>query len=102
MNLFRFFTPIKSAPVARKRLHILLDADRNLNKQADLIAFLREEIFSRVGRHVTFDPTTVRVNEANGAAFCTVVISVEVPNGGRSTAMAAVSSAGGRQLATLY
>jgi cell division topological specificity factor MinE len=79
MNLFTFFSPIRSAPVARKRLLILLDADRGLSKQSDLIARLREEIFSRIGRHVTFDPDTVRVRKVNGAAVCTVVIDVELP-----------------------
>ena len=79
MNLFSFFTPIRSAPIARKRLLILLDADRGLSKPSDLIARLREEIFSRVGRHVTFDPDTVRVRKVNGAAVCTVVIDIEMP-----------------------
>ena len=89
MRLLSFFTPIRSAPIARKRLHILLDADRNLSKQSHLIAILREEIFSRIGRHVTFDPGTVRVREVNGAAVCTVVIEVEMP-------AVAVNSHGGR------
>jgi septum formation topological specificity factor MinE len=96
MRWFSFFTPIKSAPVARKRLHILLDADRSLHKQSDLVALLREEIFSRIGRHVTFDPSTVRVREVNGAAVCTLVIDVEMPERFQSTAMAAISPARGR------
>jgi septum formation topological specificity factor MinE len=100
MRLFSFFTPIKSAPIARKRLHVLLDADRSLGKQSDLVALLREEIFSRIGRHVTFDPTTVRVPEVNGAAVCTLVIDVEMPERLRSTAMAVISSASCRPLAT--
>jgi cell division topological specificity factor MinE len=100
MKLFSFFTPIKSAPVARKRLHILLDADRSLSKQSDLVAILREEIFSRIGRHVTFDPSTVRVREVNGAAVCTLVIDVEMPERFQSTAMAAISSANGRPVVT--
>jgi septum formation topological specificity factor MinE len=95
MRLFSFLTPIKSAPVARKRLHILLDADRSLNKQSDLVAILREEI-SRIGRHVTFDPSTVRVREVNGAAVCTLVIDVEMPERFQSTAVAVIRSAGGR------
>jgi septum formation topological specificity factor MinE len=100
MKLFSFFTPIKSAPVARKRLHILLDADRSLNKQSGLVAILREEIFSRIGPHVTFDPSTVRVREVNGAAVCTLVIDVEMPERFRSIAMAAITSAAGRPVTT--
>jgi septum formation topological specificity factor MinE len=96
MKLFSFFTPVRSAPVARKRLHILLDADRSLSKQSDLVAILREEIFSRIGRHITFDPSTVRVREVDGAAVCSLVIDVEMPERFRSTAMAAIGSAGGR------
>jgi septum formation topological specificity factor MinE len=96
MRFFGFFTPIKSAPVARKRLHILLDADRKLGKQSDLVAILREEIFSRIGPHVTFDPSTVRVRAVGGAAVCTLVIDVEMPERFQSTAMAAISSTGGR------
>ena len=79
MRLLSFFTPIRSAPIARKRLHILLDADRGLSKTSDLIPRLREEIFSRIGRHVTFDPDTVRVRKVNGAAVCTMVIDIEMP-----------------------
>jgi septum formation topological specificity factor MinE len=99
MRLFNFFTPIKSAPVARKRLHILLDADRSLNKQSDLVAILREEIFSRIGGHVTFDPSTVRVREVNGAAVCTLVIDFAMPERFQSIAMAAIGCASGRSVA---
>ena len=49
MNLLSYFTPIRSAPVAKNRLLILLDADRALGKQSDLVARLREEIFSGSG-----------------------------------------------------
>jgi septum formation topological specificity factor MinE len=96
MKLFSFFTPVKSAPIARKRLHILLDADRSLNKQSDLVAILREEIFARIGRLVTFDPSTLRVREVDGAAVCTLVIDVEMPERFQSTAMAAIGYASGR------
>jgi cell division topological specificity factor MinE len=100
MNLFSFFTPIKSAFVARKRLHILLDADRSLNTQSALVAILRDEIFARFGRYVTFDPSTVRVREVNGAAVCTLVIDLEMPKRFQSTAMAAIGSVRARQVAT--
>lgn len=100
MKLFSFFTPIKSAPVARKRLHILLDADRSFSKQPDLVAILRDEIFARFGRSVTFDPSTVCVREVDGAAVCTLVIDLEMPERFQSTAMAAIGSVRGRQAAT--
>jgi septum formation topological specificity factor MinE len=96
MKLFSFFTPVKSAPIARKRLHVLLDADRSLNKQSDLVAILREEIFARIGRLVTFDPSTLRVREVDGAAVCTLVIDVKMPERFQSTAMAAIGYASRR------
>jgi cell division topological specificity factor MinE len=99
MNLFGFFKPIRSAPVARKRLHILLDADRSLNKKSDLIAILRDEIFSRIGCYVAFDPSTVEVKEVNGAAVCTLVIDLEMPKRFRTTAMQTISPARGRPVA---
>jgi cell division topological specificity factor MinE len=97
MNLLSFFKPIRSAPVARKRLHILLDADRSLNKKADLIAILREEIFPRVGCYVAFDPSTVQVKEVNGAAVCTLVIDLEMPKRFKMTAMQTIGSARGHK-----
>jgi cell division topological specificity factor len=100
MRVFSFFAPIKSAPIARKRLHILLDGDRKLSKQSDLVATLREEILSRIGPHVTFDPSTVRVRNVDGAAVCTLVIDVEMPERFQPIARAAIRSAGGRQVTT--
>jgi len=35
MNLFRSFQPAASAPVARERLQILLEYDRNLGARPD-------------------------------------------------------------------
>ena len=44
MNLFGFFRPAASAPVARERLQILLEYERKLGSQIDLFNVLREEI----------------------------------------------------------
>ena len=43
MRMFSFLRPVSSAPVARERLQILLEYERNLVSQTDLIAVLREE-----------------------------------------------------------
>ena len=67
MTLFRWFRPISSAPVARERLKILLEYDRNLVNQTDLFAVLREEILAVVGRHVTIDPNSVQISVDRGA-----------------------------------
>ena len=53
MRLFRFLRPVSSAPVARERLQILLEYERRLVSQSDLIAVLREEILAVISRHVT-------------------------------------------------
>ena len=41
MNPSRLLMPIRSAPKARERLRVLLDCDRRLVKQTDLIDILR-------------------------------------------------------------
>jgi cell division topological specificity factor len=99
MNPFRFLTPIRSAPIARERLHVLVHRDRTLVKQTDLVAILREEVFSLIGRHVTFDASKVRVKQLHGAAVCSVVVDIESPNWAGAMAMAAISPACGRPVA---
>ena len=50
MRIFRFLRPVSSAPVARERLQILLEYERNLVSQTDLIAVLRA---SNLGAPIT-------------------------------------------------
>jgi len=78
MRLFRFLRPIRSAPVARERLQILLEYERNLVSQTDLIAVLREEILAVVGRHV--DPDKVQISVERGDKFSILAVDFEVPN----------------------
>jgi septum formation topological specificity factor MinE len=91
MNPFRFLTPIRSAPVARKRLHGLLESDRHLVKQTDLVVILQEELSSVLGHHVTFDGRKVRLKEIHGNAVCSVVIDIDNPMRLAVIAMAAMS-----------
>ena len=89
MNLFRFFRPAASAPVARERLQILLEYERKLGSQVDLFAVLREEILEVVSRHVNVDPDKVQVTVDRGAKFSTLAVDIEIPNsGGRLRASA--------------
>jgi cell division topological specificity factor len=89
MNLFGFFRPPASAPVARERLQILLEYERKLGSQVDLFAVLREEILEVVSRHVTVDPDKVQVTVDRGAKFSTLAVDIEIPNsGGRLRARA--------------
>ena len=88
MRLFRFLRPIRSAPVARERLQILLEYERNLVSQTDLIAVLREEILAVVGRHVNIDPDKVQISVDRGAKFSILAVDIQIPNKSRKTAAA--------------
>jgi cell division topological specificity factor len=89
MNLFSFFRPPASAPVARERLQILLEYERKLGSHVDLIGVLREEILEVVSRHVTVDPDKVQITMDRGAKFSTLAVDIEIPNaGGRMRAKA--------------
>jgi cell division topological specificity factor MinE len=77
MNLFRFFQPAGSAPMARERLQTLLEYERKLGSQIDLFAVLREEILAAVSRYVV-SPESVQVTVDRGAKFST--LAVEIPN----------------------
>jgi cell division topological specificity factor len=86
MNLFRFFRPAASAPVARERLQILLEYERKLGSQIDLFTALREEILAVVSRHVV-DPEKVQVTVDRGAKFSTLGVNIEIPNTGGKARM---------------
>ena len=88
MRLFRFLRPTSSAPVARERLQILLEYERRLVSQTDLIAVLREEILAVVGRHVTIDPDRVQIKVDRGAKVSILAVDIEIPNKTRATAAA--------------
>jgi cell division topological specificity factor len=82
MNLFRFFRPAASAPVARERLQILLEYERRQGSQTDLFAVLRAEILDVVSRHVNVDPDKVQVTVDRGPKFSTLAVDIEIPNSG--------------------
>ena len=48
---FNFARRRNSAPVARERLQILLEYERRIISQSDLVAVLRQEILAVVSRH---------------------------------------------------
>ena len=82
MNLFRFFRPAASAPVARERLQILLEYERKLGSQVDLFNVLREEILAVVSKHVKVDPDKVQIKVDRGPTFSTLAVDIEIPNSG--------------------
>jgi cell division topological specificity factor len=87
MRIFSFLRPVSSAPVARERLQILLEYERNLVSQTDLIAVLREEILAVVSRHVTIDPDKVQISVDRGAKFSILAVDIQIPNKTRKTAV---------------
>jgi len=88
LRLFRFLRPKSSAPVARERLQILLEYERNLVSQTDLIAVLREEILAVVGRHVTIDPDKVQIRVDRRAELSILAVGIQIPNETRMAAAA--------------
>ena len=90
MRLFRFLRPVSSAPVARERLQILLEYERRLVSQTDLIAVLHEEILAVVARHVTVDPDQVQIKVDRRAEASILAVDIQISN--TSLATASVSS----------
>ena len=80
MNIFGLGRRRSSAPIARERLRILLEYERALAGQRDLIHVLREEILAVISRHVPIDPDKVAVKVDRGATVSTLEIDIEVPN----------------------
>ncbi len=80
MTLFGFIRRNVSAPVARERLQILLEYERRVISQTDLVAVLRQEIIAVIGRHVTVDPEKVQVKIDRGSKVSTLAVDVEFPN----------------------
>ncbi len=84
MRMFGFARRRSSAPVARERLQILLEYERCMVNQKDLVAVLREEILAVVGRHVMVDSDKVQVKVDRGARFSTLAVDIEIPNVGKA------------------
>jgi cell division topological specificity factor len=80
MTLFGFARRRGSAPVARERLHILLEYERSMAGQKDLILVLREEILAVVCRHVVLDSDKVQIRVDRGAMVSTLEVDIEIPN----------------------
>jgi cell division topological specificity factor len=85
MSWFGFGRSKNSAPVARERLQILLEYERRVISQTDLVAVLREEILTVISRHVMIDPEKVQVKIDRGSKVSVLAVDVEFPNalGGR-------------------
>jgi cell division topological specificity factor len=81
MRLLRLFGGrAATAPVARERLQILLQHERGLLGQSDLLVTLREEILAVVSKHIVLDPDKVIVKLDRGKTVSTLEVDIEVPN----------------------
>jgi cell division topological specificity factor len=80
MTIFGFGRRRSSAPIARERLRILLEHERAMSGQGDLMLVLREEILAVMRRHVPIDPEKVTVKVDRGATVSTLEIDIEIPN----------------------
>ncbi len=80
MKLLNFMKRRTPASVARERLQILLEYERCLVGQTDLIGVLRDEILAVVSRHVEIDRERVQVSVERGPAVSTLAVDIEVPN----------------------
>ena len=86
MSLFNLAKRWGSAPVARERLQILLEYERCLVSQSDLITVLRQEILALVSRHVTVDPEKVIVTVDHGETISKLAVDIQIPNPPRAMA----------------
>jgi cell division topological specificity factor len=80
MNLFRYFRPITSAPVARKRLETLLAYDRCSLARLDFGTLSREDVVALLSRYVEVPPNHVRLTVNHGSDLSRLTIDVEIPH----------------------
>lgn len=79
MSLLDFFR-LRSAPIARERLQILLAHERIACRHQDLLGILREEILAVIARHVSFEPDKVQIKMDRGKSVSTLAVDIELPN----------------------
>ena len=90
MRLFGFFARRGSAPVARKRLQVLLAHERAGAGHSDLITRLREEILAVIAKHIALEPDKVRMRAERGKSVSTLEVEIDIP-APPSVALAAAS-----------
>lgn len=85
MKLIHFFTrpraapQLRTAPVARERLQILLAHERAVSGKSDLIAILQEEIMAVIAKHFPVDAEGIKVKMERGEVVSTLEVEVEIP-----------------------
>jgi len=79
MNLLALFRRLRTAPVARERLQVLLAHERMAAGNSELLNVLREEILAVIAKHITVDRDKVNVKFDRSASSSTLEIDVEMP-----------------------
>ena len=78
--MFSLFWPIRSARVALQRLHAVLENDRRLIGQTDLIPVLHTDILAAISRHLAVDSDKVQVRIDRTATVSRLTLDVEIPH----------------------
>lgn len=83
MKAFNFFRTkrVEPASAARDRLQVLLQHERGVNGDPNLILVLREEILKAIGKHVDISADRVRVAMRREDLTSTLEVEVELPTG---------------------
>ena len=88
MSVLRFFQrprsapapePIGSASGARDRLKVLLAHERAVAGHSKLVATLRDEILTVIGKHIAVERDQVQVNMDHGEAVSTLALAIQLP-----------------------
>jgi cell division topological specificity factor len=88
MSVLRFFQrprsapapePIGSASGARDRLKVLLAHERAVAGQSKLVATLRDEILTVIGKHMAVERDKVQVNMDHGDGVSTLALEIQLP-----------------------
>ena len=81
MSLFGgLFNRRTTAPIARERLQILLQHERALGGNADLMAVLQKDILEAIRKHIPVESDKVHVKLDRSEDVSTLEIDVEMPN----------------------
>jgi septum formation topological specificity factor MinE len=78
VNPFNLLRPIRSAPIARKRLQALLEDDRTMAVRNGF-SILHAEILDSISRHVAVDPDRVRTGLHRAAGAWRLLLDIEIP-----------------------
>ena len=83
MNFWGFFRrrapEPATAPVARRRLKVLLAHERAAPNEPNLVSALREDILGVISRHVRITPERVRVTMNKRKSVSLLKIDIELP-----------------------